>query len=116
MVNPGILPTTDDQFYYKATGSLGKRIIVEKEDLQGMQLKDSNLYIKVSCQHACRYILETMISPNGILDLRPGFSESGVLRAGSYRQHLVTNRHFTGTKLSRDYTIKLQLYSGEANL
>jgi hypothetical protein len=53
---------------------------------------------------------------SGIFDISSGFSESGTIFAGDLRKHLLKSKSFTDSKVEKRYTIKLQLYSGEANL
>lgn len=116
LVNPGFEPKSNDDYYYRSSGSVGKRVIIGKEDIESFRLKNSSIYIKVEAPVACRYILETKVATNDMLDLRPGFSETGQINVGQVRQHLLSVSNYTGQTLTRDYTIKLQLFSGEAHL
>lgn len=53
---------------------------------------------------------------SGIFDLAPGFSESGTIYGSELRKHLLKCRTFGDDMIEKKYTVKLQLYSGEANL
>lgn len=115
-INPGILPANDENFYYKATANTAKRIIVEKRDLEGMGIKNNLIHIKVRCKHACKYILKALQPKDNILDLHSGYSEVGVISGSQVRSHFLAVKHYTGLRTEKRYSIKLQLFSGEANL
>jgi hypothetical protein len=39
-VNPGVIPTDNDKFYYKATHGIAKRIVVNRSDIESMKLPE----------------------------------------------------------------------------
>jgi hypothetical protein len=52
-----------------------------------------------------------------LFEIHPGYSEIGTIDAQELRQHLLITRDFDNTTVvQRSYTVKLQLFSGEANL
>lgn len=75
-----------------------------------------DIFAKVHCEHACRYIFKVKKVGNGILDISPGFSESGTIVGNDVRKHLLKSKTFSDALIEKRYTVKLQLYSGEANL
>lgn len=72
--------------------------------------------MKVHCQHACRYIIKAEVPKSDVLTMQPGFSEHASIKGSELRQHIIVNRDFTGDIIKKRYTVKLQLFSGEANL
>lgn len=115
-VHPGFKPDLTDQYYYKSEGSAAKRVIVTNRDLEGMRLADDKLYIRITCEHACRYILKSHTVYDDVFNLHPGYSEKGFLAPGEVRQHLLATKSFDGSKVERHFRIKLQTYTGQANL
>lgn len=115
-INPGFKADLPAQYYYQAEGSAAKRLIVASRDLQGMKLSDDKVYIQVHCEHACRYVLKCQTVTDDVFSLHPGYSEKGLLAPGEVRQHLLETREFTGDKVERRLKIKLQTYSGHADL
>ena len=117
LVNPGFYPKDDGQFYYRAVDSVAKRIVVGEQDLVGMGLSNATtIYVKIVCPNTCRYILKSTRVDDGVLDIKTGYSEVGSMAGKEVRQHLLINKDFTGEAMAKRFTIKLQLYSGEANL
>lgn len=83
----------------------------------GMQLKnDSYLFAKVVCPNACKYVLKIKKQTDRILDLDPGFSETGTLYNQELKLHLVKPHHYDGNPIERTYTFKLQVASGNADM
>jgi hypothetical protein len=115
-INPGILPKDNENFYYRATTNSAKRIIVEQRDISGMGLKNSNIFVKVQCPHACKYVLKAFKPQDDVLDLHTGYSEIGVISGDKVRSHFLSARHYSGLRIEKRYTIKLQLFSGDADL
>ena len=115
-VHPGFKPDNNSQFYYRAEGSAAKRVIVATRDLEGMKLSSDRLYIKVACEHACRYVLKSHTVFDDVFHLWPGYSETGLLAPKEVRQHLVETKEFIGDKIERHFRIKLQTYSGQASM
>lgn len=115
-VHPGFKPDQQSQYYYKAEGSAAKRVVVGHRDLQGMQLKDQKLYVQVACEHACRYVLKAHTVFDDVFTLHPGYTETGLLAPAEIRQHLLVTKEFDGAKIERHLRIKLQTYSGQANM
>ena len=76
-----------------------------------------NFYAKVHCPHACRYLIRSDTPEDDLLDIHPGYSEIGTIENKELRQHILVARDFDNTTtIERRYTIKLQMFSGEANL
>lgn len=115
-VHPGFKPDLPAQYYYKAEGSAAKRVVVGTRDLEGMKLHDQKLYAQVYCEHACRYVLKAHTVFDDVFSLHPGYTETGLLAPAELRQHLLVTKEFDGAKVERRLRIKLQTYSGQANL
>ena len=109
-------PDNNDQYYYRAEGSAAKRIIVSSRDLKGMQLTDNKLYVKVVCDNSCKYIIKSHTVEGNVFSFSPGYTETSLLAPKEYRQHLIESKDYNGEKVEKHLRIKLQTFTGQANL
>lgn len=74
-------------------------------------------FAQVHCSTPCRYLLKASAPKDDLFEIHPGYSEIGTMEPQELRQHLLVTRDFdNATLVQRSYTVKLHLFSGEANL